>query len=722
MTMKRAIVSIILSVCICLTAASDNLSTDSIDALCDSISMMNLDVVTVTARRPEAVVTAEKISYTPAATLSGSGGNIYDTLSSLPGVTADSKGSISVNGQQGVGITIDGRKSILSGDALHNYLKSLPSANVDRIEIISAPSARQDASGTATVINIRMKRVSDEGFALGLNGDGRMWKARRGLGNLFAGYTRGSHRLSLTYASMAARYPSVLTTDRPYADTHRRMVQHYDRRRKDLMHNASLSYDCRNSRAFTFGASLAANLYTRREHAVMNTTVPSADIPVVTDNNTRFHTRNIFGNLYMRHTAARPESDVTLNLDFFNYRNSERQSMTDNMDTDIDGDMGGTTAGYVGALDFRHTLSGHWHISGGLRCSYVTMDNDGRYSGQTSAADALGSDFKYSENVNAAYGEGRARYGRLTATMGLRIEQTNLSTVFSGNEATARTDYSDHAAQLFPSVSLSLDAGGGNNAALSYTKRITRPRYADLNPFIHIFDDITHVGGNIGLRPAVSHNVRAAWSHGSWLRVTMTATYTDNDIAKCYREISERLVYVSPENLPRRIGLSLNVAGVNIHVTKWWRLSASGSLLYANYHFPKATGIAANCLFTPMADIKNLFDFPHGWSAELSGSFRGPAAYGQARVSASGNLYIGLRKSILGSRGNVTLYIRDLLNTNHSTSTIYLAGKCATIIEREYEDMRLAGVSFALRFNAGKPHKHIPAKNNWTDEMNRVNL
>lgn len=700
-------------------AALAQTSIDSIIAHTDSIGMMNLDAVTVTVRKADAIVKADKISYTPAATLSGSTGNIFDTLSSLPGVRIDNKGSISVNGQPRVSITIDGRKSILSGEALHNFLKSLPTANVDRIEIVSSPSAGREASDGPTLINIKLKRNQDEGFTLGTGADMRLWKARRGTANLYAGYTRGDHRLSLTYATMTARYPSMLITDRPYADTDLRMTQLYNRHRKDLMHNISMSYDLRFTKTLSLGTSLATNIYTRREHADMHTSIPDITAPNVTDNNTRFHTRNIYGNLYMRHTSSRPESDITFSFDFFNYRNTERQDMADNNGTDIDCDMGGTTAGYVGAIDLRHRLSDTWHISAGARSSYVSMHNDGEYSG---TSDLLGSTFGYSENVNAIYAEGRARWGRFATSVGLRMEQSNLSTTFTGNEALEHTDYTDHTLNLFPTCSLSFTATDNDDLALSYSKRITRPRYADLNPFIHIYDDITHVGGNINLHPSVSHTIQAAWSHASWLRVSASMTYADGDIVKCYREISRSLVYVSPENIPHRIGLTLSIAAVNIPVTRWWHLSATGTLLYNGYRFPAHTAIRPNNLFTPMADVKNLLDFHHGWSAELSGSIQGRTAYGQARISTIGQIYIGVRKSILNSRGNITLYVRDLLNTNHPTSTIRLADRQAMIMEREYEDMRLIGASFSLRFNAGKPSRHIPPKNNWTDEMNRVNL
>lgn len=708
-----------------LSAILSTSTASTAKATPDSIAGQSLSEVTVTAVRRDAIVTADKVSYTPSATLSGSGGSIYDTLSSLPGVTMAPKGIITVNGQRGVTVNIDGRKSVLTGDALLNYLKSLPASGVDRIEVLSAPSARNDASGAPTVINLVTRRISRQGFTLGIGGDGRLWRARRALGNLYAGYARAGHRLSLTYSGMAARNPSRLDIDRPYLNTSHRLTQGYDRQRNNIMHFASLAYDLTPASNLTLATTLTIDNYIRREHDCMTTAIPSLPSPAITDNHVRFNTRNIYGNVFVRRKSpTRPDTDMTLSFDFFNHHNSERQSMADNAATAIDGDMGGTTQGYVGAFDLRHAFTPQWHLSAGARCSYVTIDDSGRYTGnmQSDDIDALGSTFGYSENINAIYAEVRGKRGAFTATAGVRAEQANMHTRFSGNETAGHTDHFRHGLRLFPSLTFNLTTSEAGSWSLSYTERVNRPRYADLNPFIHIFDDITHVGGNIGLRESISRNLRLAWSRDAWLSVALTVSQTDGDIVKCYREITDRIVYVSPENLPRHMAASLTVSAVSLPVTRWWHLSATASLLYATYKFPQSTAIPSNTLFTPMGDVKNLFTMPYGFSAEISSSWRGRIPYGQAVVRAKGNVYIGIRKSLPRSVGSVTLYVRDLFNTNHTTSSIFLSGRKAAMCEREYEDMRHIGLSFSLRFNSGNARRHIKARDTWTDEMKRVNL
>ena len=111
----------------------------------DSIFTYNLKEVVITVRQPDAVVTADKISFNPSASVSGNTGSVFDVLNSIGGVTVDNKGEIQINGQKEITLTINGRKCILTSDALVNYLKSESAQTVERVEILSAPSAKNVA-------------------------------------------------------------------------------------------------------------------------------------------------------------------------------------------------------------------------------------------------------------------------------------------------------------------------------------------------------------------------------------------------------------------------------------------------------------------------------------------------------------------------------------------------------------------------------------------------
>ena len=671
--------------------------------------------VVVTAHKAEAIVTPGMTTYTPSATLSGSGGSAFDAISSLPGVSTDNNGSLSVNGVRGITVTINGRKGALKGSELTNYLKSLPATAVADIRIRTTPSAKDDASSSQTVIDVRLRKHTDRGLTLNSSARIRTLRGVEGYGNIRGAYSTSRAIASLAYTWAGARQPSRLYTLRPVDDTEDMLTQEYRRTRHDAMNNVSASLQLMPTEKLTAGAILTYNSDNRRERARMVTLTPPGDIPSRTWNAARFATRTLHGTAFASWKLPSPESAVEIGIDFFDNRGDERQHITSDTTAPVNGDTGGTTKGYVGTIDWHHTISGHWWMSAGARVSVVDMKNDGTYAG----GDSRKSRFGHLEDNEALYAEARMRYGAVTATAGLRAERTGMRSRFSGEDA-PRLRHAQ--TELFPSASVIMQTVGSSAVGLSYGRRTSRPRYADLNPFVHIFDDITYVAGNIRLRPAISHNLYLSWSHAGWLRVSLGAILTDGAITRCYTETDNGRVYVRPENLPHHTSATLGVSAVNLRPARWLVVSASASTIWNRYRFPQGGDIHPVSRLTPMADIRCQFHLPAGWSAELSGSYCGRMVYGQALTDISGKVYAGARKSLPHGLGNVTLFINDLFDTNRRRSAIILpGGRTAMTDEREAEDMRRIGVSVSIRFHSGKAIGKGYAKD-LPDEIKRVNL
>ena len=712
---------------ICIDAYSIN-PADFIAA--DSILCNELMEVTVTAERPAATLRADKITYNPSAMVSGGQGNVYEAIRSLPGVIVESSGNIKLNGMQNLSINIDGRKTILDGDNLINYLKSLPVTDIERIEILNSGGAKGDGTDYTTALNLVKRRKKDNGYSIGVNIDGQLWKAKQLYGSVFGEYNRGWHSVALNYSRYVAYNPSELFTDRPYLDSQERLTQSYDRKRDDSSHFLSASYEYKSSNGPIVGTTLNYNLFRRKEPAVMTTFVPLVPDATVTSNDALFLTDNIFGEIYIKRRSTEKGSDWTATCNFFRYKSSESQVMKDNTGMNIDGDMTGKTYGVVGSFDLSKTLSQHWNIFTGARISYIDMKSEGIYSGQKSkisgvnpsAIDNLDSKFGYNENVNALYAEGKYDYGILNLTLGLRGEFSNLNTCFSGNESAESPDYSKRYFHLYPSLSLMLSKEGIGSWMIAYANKVTRPRFADLDPFIHIFDDITHVGGNINLKEAHRHSLNIIWSDNRHWRIMSGAEYTSGDIVKFYRELSDRIVYVTPENIPSHLQLTLSATGNNLRITSWWTTSVTANLIYSNYRFAKEPELSPNIRFTPVMDIKNLLHLPYQITAEINASFRGRLAYGQARTSSVWNTYLGLRKSFCDGRVSLSLYVKDIFNSNHFNSTILLSGRKAMLFEKEYEDMRKIGLSVSWRISGGTGKSKKEQRNVWIDELNRITL
>lgn len=696
----------------------------------DSIMFSELEEVTVSAQRPSTILRAEKISYLPSAMVSGSQGNVYEAIQSLPGVTIDSDSEIKINGVQNLTMNIDGRKTVLNGENLINYLKSVPVSDIEKIEVVSSGGAKVDGADSVTILNLVKRRKKDDSYTLGVNVDGQLWKARQLYGSVFVDYCKNGHGVAVNYSHYAARNPSELLTDRPYLEFEERLTQVYDRKRRDSSQYLSLAYDYRPTSRYTFGSTINYNYFERNEPALMTTAFPFEPNLNVTSNKALFVTHNLFGDVYLKRQLSDSKSGWTAACDFFGYESSEGQLMEDNTGMSVDGHMGGNTYGAVCTFDFNKWISRHWQILAGARVSYVDMNSEGcymgypaKYSGESSRRTGdLDSSFGYNENVNALYVEGKGEYGIMGLCFGIRAEQSNLTTYFSGNESSESRDMCRKYLHLYPSLSLMFSESSCGSWMLAYANKVTRPKFSDLDPFIHLFDDITHVGGNINLKESNRHSLSLIWSDNGHWRVMAAGEYTADDIVKYYRELNDRIVYVTPENIPSHFQLLFSVAGSNIGFTPWWTVSITGNIIYSTYQFGEDTGLSKNTLLTPMVDLKNVLKLPYQVSAEVNASFRGKMAFGQAQISSVWNTYIGFRKNFCEGKVSLSIYVKDIFNSNHFNSTILLSGRKAALYEKEYEDMRKIGVSLSWRINGGARISKKEERNAWIDELNRVNL
>lgn len=696
----------------------------------DSILFSELKEITVMADRRAMKLRSDKIIYDPSATVSGGQGNAYEAIKAIPGITVRSSGDISFNGIQSVAVSFDGRKTILNGENLLNFLKSLPVKDIENIEIINSAGAKSDGSDPTTMLNLVRRRKKDDCYSIGANSDGQIWKARQIYSSVFGEYSRNGHCISVNYSHYVARNPSELLTDRPYLDFKERLTQVYDRRRRDSSQFLSLSYEYRLSEGFVVGTSINYNHFKRKEPAVMTTSVPFVTDQTVTSNNALFVTDNVIGEIYFRSNPSKQNTVWVVACDYFRYRSSESQFMEDNTGRSINGVMEGKTYGIVGSFDFNRSISSYWRLSFGTRFSYVDMNSEGSYTGHTSnesvsnslGIDNLDSSFGYNENVNALYAEGKCSYGILNASVGLRGEQSNLNTYFSGNESAESRDLSKRYFHIYPSLSFMLSTSAIGSYMLAYADKVTRPRFSDLDPFIHLYDNITHVGGNINLKEAHRQSLNLIWSDNGHWRVMVAGEIVSNEIVKYYRELSDRIVYVTPENIPLHMQLLISATGSDLGITSWWKLSATANLIYSTYRFAKDTGLNPNSLWTPMLELKNVFRLPYQIMAEVDASFRGRMAFGQAQISHVWNTYAGVRKSFCNDRLSISLYVKDIFNSNNFNSTILLSGRNALLYEKEYEDMRKIGISATWIFSGGTGNSKKESRNICVDELNRITL
>ena len=443
--------------------------------------------------------------------------------------------------------------------------------------------------------------------------------------------------------------------------------------------------------------------------------------------NTFSHTDRSWNNFSagtnITHRLKKEGGEVSASFDYFRYDNTGNQLINSFKPDTLNGDMKGNINLYIGQTDVTYPLNENWRLQAGGKTSFVKIGNTAGYMRPSSTGwlpdGTLGSRFVYDENINALYLQAGYEMERLKLTAGLRMEHTYVHGDFGGNTLQRDSSFTTNYLHLFPTFALQYSLISGNALQLSYSRRITRPNYGDLNPFTYIFDEYTREGGNTKLLPSFSNNVEVAYVYRDWLQTTLFFSHTEDAIMKSYQEQANQSVYVSPKNLSSYAQMGIRINAANLSLSSFWKMNITAIGIYNNYHWIEQGKKMKNRIFTPIFSWMNQFTFASTWSAEFSANYNGRMAYAQATVHPILEMNIALQKKIFQGRGAVTLFAKDLFNTNYQKVDIQVLGTQMFLDERH--NKRVLGIAFSWRFQKGSEEKESIRKNG-IDETKRVNL
>ncbi|HEX6332965.1 MAG TPA: outer membrane beta-barrel family protein, partial [Flavisolibacter sp.] len=375
---------------------------------------------------------------------------------------------------------------------------------------------------------------------------------------------------------------------------------------------------------------------------------------------------------------------------------------------------------YSGRIDYLHPLKKGARFEAGLKSSIVKTDNNAVYDsisyGQVVRDLNRSNYFIYEENINAAYVNlSTPLSAKLNAQLGLRVENT----IAKGRQATTGQQFERNYTQLFPTVYFQYKANEKNNFGLNYGRRIRRPNYQSMNPFIEFLDRYTYQQGNPDLKPQFSHNIEASHTFRNFLTTTLNYSET-NDIIQQVIQQKGQEAYVRQENIAsaRQIGISVSS---NMPITKWWTNS-----LYVNVFNNRFSGIIDSTSVTVEATTLALngsqqFKLSKTWSAEISGFYRTSGMEGVMEIGPMGMIAVGLSKQVFQGKGSLRLNVRDIfLMQRTKGSTVYAN---VDMSFTEARDSRVVNLGFTWRFSKGKM-SNVKKRNGGSagDEQNRVGV
>ena len=535
---------------------------------------------------------ADKMVVNVEAMISSASNNALDVLEKTPGITISANVAIALNGRPGVLVLLDGRSTYMFGQDLSNYLKSIPGANLDKIELIDNPSARYDASGNA-VINIRRKKSRAGGFT------GSVYA-----GITFGRYTRSNNSLNLNYnrkkiniyGSMGYSYDKNYTDDefdrRFYNATAEPTSFIYLVNKQVNSGNAlngNLGLDYTASENTTYGFQVNVNENDRNGNVNYTSEnfssglLDSSGIGDITERNNR---TNLGSSFSFIHKFDNRGKELSADANYLDYDAKGEQSLQNFFYQDDGALTGGdaffyhlpaTIHIYTMKADYVHPLKGKARLEAGFKSSRVSNNNISDYyqliDNQQLIDNSRSNHFKYKEYINAAYLNSQKSWKYWSVQVGLRVENTVANGEQMGNAAVAGSDFRKNYTKMFPAVFLNykLDTSGKNSLAFAITRRINRPNYQLLNEFLFFRDQYSYANGNSMLNPQYQNRYELKYQYKQLLRMGLSYNRFTDVIFQTTRVEGDRYI-TSPQNIATGFMYLLST-GISVTPAKWWNLN-----------------------------------------------------------------------------------------------------------------------------------------------------
>jgi iron complex outermembrane receptor protein len=709
-----------------------NSTAKVIDIILQS-SSNTLKDVTVITRKPFIQREQGKVLVNVDASPTNAGTSVLDVLEKSPGVTVDRNGTISLQAKQGVLILIDGKQTYLSGLDLTNLLASMSSSQVEQIELMTNPSARYDASGNAGIINIKTKKNKQKGFNGNITAAYSQGRYPKTNNSLVLNYRRGKINTFLTYSYNFNRYYSDLYAERKYMDEGGKIIATLDQptyftgTSKNNTLKAGLDFYA--SSKTTLGVTLNGILAKRNGSSDATATWISPngniDSSITTTGNTDYHFTNGGINLNARHTINKKQ-EISADIDWLYYDIKNELYFANSFPgaggyTDASkGDIPSTLKIFTAKADYTLQYHSNGKLEAGVKSSHINTDNLANYDffdGTHWQPDyGKSNHFLYTENIYAAYASAEQKFEKITMQLGLRYENTSYEADQKGNAVRKDSSFSRNYDGLFPSGFITWQADSANGFTFTAGRRIDRPAFQRLNPFVFIVNKYTYETGNPYFRPQYSWNLELSHQYKSFLTTTLSYSIIKDYFSQLFLTDSSGILYYSQGNVGKAYIAGLSVS-TQLSPFKWW--SFNGEVV-SNYK--KLKGYVWNDYKSSVVQfnvsMNNLFTINDKYTAELSGFYTGRSRNDlQEALLPTGQLNIGISRTVLKKKGTIKLSFRDIFHTQvMEGNTDFQYADEYFIIRR---DSRVVTLAFTWRF--GNPGKAQTRNSGADDEIQRVN-
>ena len=712
------------------------LPAEDIDTIALQQQTKTLGTIIISAKKPLIEQKIDRMIVNVDASVTNVGSTALEVLEKSPGVTVDKDGNISVKGKSNVTIMIDGKPSYVSGTELANLLSNMNSNQLSQVEIMTNPSAKYDAAGNAGVINIKTKKNTAKGLngSVTLNyGQGVYSKTNN---SIMLNYRTGNINAFLNYG---------YTINNSFIDVN--VVRDF------LNSDGTESYELDQS-THAVNQSQNNNLKAGLDYFINpKTTIGFVATGFMAPQNQMSATTSYIKDSVSQVTSIEKTTKTvdntwkngTLNINFNTTFDSDKKNLTGNFDYlhyNFTGNQEVYGAGYnpneqllstsylknllplnidvyAARLDYTQSSSNGLKIESGIKSSFVKTNNTSLFytleSNEQKFQDSMSNAFDYRENINAAYINLNKKFGSWTVQAGLRAENTNYKGLQTSYIEKQDSTFSRSYISLFPTAFVSYELNENNLFTLSAGRRIDRPAYRQLNPFVSFIDKYMRMSGNPYLQPQISNTIELSHTYKNLFTTTLNYSVVYDMINETMIQ-NDSLITRSIGSIGTRYNFGI-AESATIPFTNWYTGTFFANL-YENKYDGNVNGYPLNAQqVTLELNVNNQFSFQKGWAAELSGSYSTRSRdEGQAIALPVGQVSAGVSKQLLNNKASLKFNMRDIFLTQKINEIQNFQDVQSTLhITR---DTRIFNLAFVYRFGVQSKSK----QSQQTDEQKRIQL
>jgi len=687
----------------------------TIEKLVLTAGEQQLKGVSIVAQKPLIERKADRTVLNVENSVLAAGNTALEILQKAPGVTIDKDDNISLKGKQGVTVMINDKLTYLSAAQLATLLRSTDGNSIQSIEIITNPSAKYDAAGNSGIINIKLKKnksVGTNGSLILSGGYGAYPKTsesltlnhKQGKFNFFGSYNHGDrhnyHQLNIDRV-VGASSDATYFSQKSFMP----VIYHYN--------NYRFGTDYDISKKHTIGFLVNGYFNGEQDNNVAKTMIGAQ--PEITDSlqstysNLHQTYRNFAVNLNDRLQLDSAGQELAIDLDYSKFNNGNiAQYQTDfflpngssqHASTFLRNQSPSVINIKTAKADYTKTFKKILKLEAGVKLSDVKTDNDLQaqiFNGSAYVNDITRSNrFVYTEKISAAYINLSRSFKKLSIQAGLRAEKTNSN----GNLVTTNQIVDRNYLNFFPSLFLQESLSPKHDLGFTYSRRIDRPSYDNLNPFVYYIDQYTYSQGNPFLKPQYTQSFELNYTYNKTINVSTGYSRT-RDVSVEVIQTKGKATFVTELNLQTQNSYNINI-NTPFTFGKWWSGNVNFNGFYLGFKSDSLLGAnlsRGKAAF--QAKALNTFILGKGFKAELSGDYQSTLVYGVFVIKPQYAIDAGLSKSLFNKKANVKFSVSDIFNTRINNLTSNYQNTNIAVYQKQ--ETRVALLTLTYNFGNSK--------------------